>query len=60
MISLQTSLSYMFRDICNFLVIFMVVVVSFAMGLHKLYHYYTGQVRNINGEVSMQSDAFET
>ena len=57
---LQTSLSHMLRDVANFMIIFMVVVISFASGLNKIYHYYQGQVRNINGVITAQSDAFES
>lgn len=56
----QISMGRMFTDIVNFLVVFMVIMLSFAVGLHKLYHHYTGQVRKIGGVEVRQSDAFET
>lgn len=57
---LQVSIGRMFKDIFDFLVVFLVVLVSFATGMHKLYHYYKGQVRRINGEQVVQKDAFVT
>ena len=50
----------MFKDIGKFLVLFFVVLFSFSIGLHKLYQYYKGMVRNVNGKTVEQSGTFLT
>ncbi len=48
----------MFKDIVDFLAIFLLVVFSFGVGLQKLYHYYKDMVRVSEGVETRQSDAF--
>lgn len=57
---LQLSFSRMFRDIINFFLIFLTVLMAFAMGLYKLYHNYAGMQKKVEGDVIKQDDAFTT
>lgn len=55
------SLSRMLQDIAIFLVIFLIMLFSFASGLYYLYHKYDGEVRYEHGQkVAEQVKAFNT
>ena len=59
--SLQISMSQMFCDIGRFLAIFAIIMFAFAIGMYKLYHYYTGKIRiEEQGEIVEQLDNFST
>ena len=56
--SLQVSFSRMFTDIMHFMQIYLCVLVSFSLGMARLYYYYKGQVRRSRGETEAQSSLF--
>ena len=48
----------MLKDIAHFLMVFVIMMGSFAVSLHKLYNHYEGQTRTQDGETIKQSNAF--
>ncbi len=55
---LQVSFSRMFKDITDFVQIYLCVLVSFSLGMARLYYYYKGQVKTKDGETEAQSNIF--
>ncbi|VDN09379.1 unnamed protein product [Dibothriocephalus latus] len=47
---LQISLGNMLIDITKFLFIFLLVITSFACGLHQLYYYYVTETNDMRPE----------
>ena len=48
----------MFKDIMDFMQIYLCVLISFSLGMARLYYYYKGQVKHSDGDTKKQSDLF--
>ncbi|XP_071453244.1 short transient receptor potential channel 1-like [Hetaerina americana] len=57
---LQVSLGKMTKDLAKFLVIFIVIIISFTAGLCRLYHYYDGMIQTdaASGQKTSQVSSF--
>ena len=55
---LQVSFSKMFNDILDFMQIYLCVLLSFSLGMARLYYYYKEQVKHTEGESKSQSSIF--
>ena len=55
---LQVSFSKMFNDILDFMQIYLCVLLSFSLGMARLYYYYKGQVKHTDGDTKAQSSIF--
>ncbi|XP_046398148.1 short transient receptor potential channel 3-like [Ischnura elegans] len=57
---LQVSLGKMTKDLAKFLVIFIVIIISFTAGLCRLYHYYQGMIQTdvASGQKTTQVSSF--